>query len=53
MEGSIIILKKEIGQSDLELIRSLIERYGHRGRTFISKVRYVYSLKFALTKKVP
>jgi len=37
MERSIIILKREIGSQELELIRDLIERAGHRGRTYISK----------------
>lgn len=37
MERSITILKREIGSSELELIQALIERFGHRGRTYISK----------------
>jgi hypothetical protein len=37
MERSITILKREIGSSELTLIKDYIERYGHRGRTYISK----------------
>jgi hypothetical protein len=37
MERSLIILKREIGRSELIQIRSLIETSGDRGRTYISK----------------
>ncbi len=37
MEGSITILKREISSRDLEFIKGLIKRLGHRGRTYISK----------------
>ena len=37
MERAITILKREIGSAELNLIKGLIERFGHRGRTYISK----------------
>jgi hypothetical protein len=37
MERAITILKREIGSADLELIQGLVEQFGHRGRTYISK----------------
>jgi hypothetical protein len=37
MERSLRILKREIGSSELALIKKLIETTGERGRTFISK----------------
>ena len=37
MERSLTILKREIGPNELELIKSLIETAGERGRTYISK----------------
>lgn len=37
MERSLTILKREIGSAELDLIQGLIEQFGHRGRTYISK----------------
>jgi hypothetical protein len=37
MERSITILKRKIGSAELDLIRGLIERFSHQGRTYISK----------------
>ncbi|MBN1559843.1 hypothetical protein JW998_06305, partial [candidate division KSB1 bacterium] len=37
MERGVTILKREIGSADLEFIQGLIKRFGHRGRTYISK----------------
>ena len=37
MENVIRLLKREISSNDITLINDLIEDYGHKGRTFISK----------------
>jgi len=37
MERTITILKQEIGPDELSLIKKLIETFGERGRTYISK----------------
>jgi hypothetical protein len=37
MERKITILKREIGSTELEVIKDLINRFGARGRTYISK----------------
>ncbi len=37
MKEQLIILKREISSSDIDLIKELIIEHGHRGRTYISK----------------